>query len=221
MAALPIIWYSVLTGATLFSVVYRFVKTIDYIPTLETFILIGGLIYCGYMLMVSLTNSGKNCFAGCVNAENSGFVQVHLSKYVTALAIGCLFLAFLFNLIWEHTKFSGKGFLFYLDFFITNIGFPICMIVELFITPRQRSPKIIQDLLCILLFIVIFTVYELLCYWFWVGESFTGYFKTKWKVLIFRVIFSLLGYFVYDIILFKKNGEQGSYSLINSSSTSS
>lgn len=217
MAAMSLIWYSVLTGCLLFSLIYRFIETKVYIPNLETFILIGGLIYCAYMLMVSLGSSGAACCAGCVNEENSGFVQVHLSKYVTSLAIGCLLLAFLFNLIWDNI-FGGAPFLLYLEFVITNIAFPICMIVELFITPRQRSPKIIQDLLCILLFLAIFSVYELLCYWLWTNHRFLDYFENRWKVLIFRVVFSLLGYFIYDIILYKKNGEQGPYSLINSSS---
>lgn len=98
-----------------------------------------------------------------------------------------------------------------------NIVFPICCIVELFITPRDRSPKLTADIMSIITFIVVFTAVEMIIFWLWSKDKkIEDYFVEYWVLIIARIIFSVLGYFVYDFCLYKKNAESGGYTLFRS-----
>ena len=165
------------------------------------------------MLIIQLAANGKGCNE-CITADRTGFVQVHLAKYVFALSIGCLLLAYIINwLLWGDFKYNG---IYFLDFAYVNIIFPICCIVELFITPRDRSPKLTADLISIIILILVFTAIEMLIYWLVRNNSLGGYFNAFWRAILMRVLFSILGYFVYDFCLYKKNGESGGYTLFRS-----
>ena len=208
-----LIWYLVITICTGAVIAWRFIVFNHDLINFELVLLIGGFLYFGYMLIIQLAANGKGC-NGCITADRTGFVQVHLAKYVIALSIGCLLLAYIINwLIWGGYKYSGIGFL---DFAYVYIIFPICCIVELFITPRDRSPKLTADLISIIILILIFTAIEMLVYWLVRNKSLGGYFNDFWRAILFRVLFSVLGYFVYDFCLYKKNGESGGYTLFRS-----
>ena len=208
-----LIWYLVITICTGAVIAWRFIVFNHDLINFELVLLIGGFLYFGYMLIIQLAANGKEC-NGCITADRTGFVQVHLAKYVIALSIGCLLLAYIINwLFWGNYKYSGIGFL---DFAYVYIIFPICCIVELFITPRDRSPKLTTDLISIIILIVIFTAIEMLVYWLVRNKSLGGYFNDFWRSILFRVLFSVLGYFVYDFCLYKKNGESGGYTLFRS-----
>ena len=208
-----LIWYLVITICTGAVIAWRFIVFNHDLINFELVLLIGGFLYFGYMLIIQLAANGKEC-NGCITADRTGFVQVHLAKYVIALSIGCLLLAYIINwLFWGNYKYSGIGFL---DFAYVYIIFPICCIVELFITPRDRSPKLTADLISIIILILIFTTIEMLVYWLVRNKSLGGYFNDFWRSILFRVLFSVLGYFVYDFCLYKKNGESGGYTLFRS-----
>ena len=208
-----LIWYLVITICTGAVIAWRFIVFNHDLINFELVLLIGGFLYFGYMLIIQLAANGKGC-NGCITADRTGFVQVHLAKYVIALSIGCLLLAYIINwLIWGGYKYGGIGFL---DFAYVYIIFPICCIVELFITPRDRSPKLTADLISIIILILIFTAIEMLVYWLVGNKSLGDYFNDFWRAILFRVLFSVLGYFVYDFCLYKKNGESGGYTLFRS-----
>ena len=209
-----LIWYLVITICTGAVIAWRFIVFDHDLINFELVLLIGGFLYFGYMLIIQLAANGKGC-NGCITADRTGFVQVHLAKYVIALSIGCLLLAYIIHwLIWGGGyKYSGIGFL---DFAYVYIIFPICCIVELFITPRDRSPKLTADLISIIILILIFSAIEMLVYWLVRNKSLGGYFNDFWRAILFRVLFSVLGYFVYDFCLYKKNGESGGYTLFRS-----
>ena len=208
-----LIWYLVITICTGAVIAWRFIVFNHDLINFELVLLIGGFLYFGYMLIIQLAANGKGCNE-CITADRTGFVQVHLAKYVIALSIGCLLLAYIINwLFWGNYKYSGIGFL---DFAYVYIIFPICCIVELFITPRDRSPKLTADLISIIILILIFTTIEMLVYWLVRNKSLGGYFNDFWRSILFRVLFSVLGYFVYDFCLYKKNGESGGYTLFRS-----
>ena len=208
-----LIWYLVITICTGAVIAWRFIVFDHDLINFELVLLIGGFLYFGYMLIIQLAANGKEC-NGCITADRTGFVQVHLAKYVIALSIGCLLLAYIINwLIWGGYKYSGVVFL---DFAYVYIIFPICCIVELFITPRDRSPKLTADLISIIILILIFTAIEMLVYWLVRNKSLGDYFNDFWRAILFRVLFSVLGYFVYDFCLYKKNGESGGYTLFRS-----
>ena len=208
-----LIWYLVITICTGAVIAWRFIVFHHDLINFELVLLIGGFLYFGYMLIIQLAANGKGCNE-CITADRTGFVQVHLAKYVIALSIGCLLLAYIIHwLFWGSYKYSGIGFL---DFAYVYIIFPICCIVELFITPRDRSPKLTADLISIIILILIFTAIEMLVYWLVGNKSLGGYFNAFWRAILFRVLFSVLGYFVYDFCLYKKNGESGGYTLFRS-----
>ena len=209
-----LIWYLVITICTGAVIAWRFIVFNHDLINFELVLLIGGFLYFGYMLIIQLAANGKGCNE-CITADRTGFVQVHLAKYVIALSVGCLLLAYIINwLIWDGGyKYGGVGFL---DFAYVYIIFPICCIVELFITPRDRSPKLTADLISIIILILIFTAIEMLVYWLVGNKSLGDYFNDFWRAILFRVLFSVLGYFVYDFCLYKKNGESGGYTLFRS-----
>ena len=207
-------WYLIITICTGAVIAWRFIVLNHDLINFELVLLIGGFLYFGYMLIIQLAANGKGCNE-CITADRTGFVQVHLAKYVFALSIGCLLLAYIINwLLWgKRDLYSGIGFL---DLAYVNIIFPICCIVELFITPRDRSPKLTADLISIIILILVFTAIEMLIYWLVGNNSLGAYFNAFWRAILMRVLFSILGYFVYDFCLYKKNGESGGYTLFRS-----
>ena len=206
-------WYLIITICTGAVIAWRFIVFNHDLLNFELVLLIGGFLYFGYMLIIQLAANGKGCNE-CITADRTGFVQVHLAKYVFALSIGCLLLAYIINwLLWGDFKYNG---IYFLDFAYVNIIFPICCIVELFITPRDRSPKLTADLISIIILILVFTAIEMLIYWLVGNNSLGGYFNAFWRAILMRVLFSILGYFVYDFCLYKKNGESGGYTLFRS-----
>lgn len=206
-------WYLIITICTGAVIAWRFIVFNHSLINFELVLLIGGFLYFGYMLIIQLAANGKGCNE-CITADRTGFVQVHLAKYVFALSIGCLLLAYIINwLLWGDFKYNG---IYFLDFAYVNIIFPICCIVELFITPRDRSPKLTADLISIIILILVFTAIEMLIYWLVGNNSLGGYFNAFWRAILMRVLFSILGYFVYDFCLYKKNGESGGYTLFRS-----
>lgn len=206
-------WYLIITICTGAVIAWRFIVFNHSLINFELVLLIGGFLYFGYMLIIQLAANGKGCNE-CITADRTGFVQVHLAKYVFALSIGCLLLAYIINwLLWGDFKYNG---IYFLDFAYVNIIFPICCIVELFITPRDRSPKLTADLISIIILILVFTAIEMLIYWLVRNNSLGAYFNAFWRAILMRVLFSILGYFVYDFCLYKKNGESGGYTLFRS-----
>ena len=206
-------WYLIITICTGAVIAWRFIVFNHSLINFELVLLIGGFLYFGYMLIIQLAANGKGCNE-CITADRTGFVQVHLAKYVFALSIGCLLLAYIINwLLWGDFKYNG---IYFLDLAYVNIIFPICCIVELFITPRDRSPKLTADLISIIILILVFTAIEMLIYWLVRNNSLGGYFNAFWRAILMRVLFSILGYFVYDFCLYKKNGESGGYTLFRS-----
>lgn len=207
-------WYLIITICTGAVIAWRFIVLNHDLINFELVLLIGGFLYFGYMLIIQLAANGKGCNE-CITADRTGFVQVHLAKYVFALSIGCLLLAYIIHwLLWgKRDLYSGIGFL---DLAYVNIIFPICCIVELFITPRDRSPKLTADLISIIILILVFTAIEMLIYWLVGNNSLGAYFNAFWRAILMRVLFSILGYFVYDFCLYKKNGESGGYTLFRS-----
>lgn len=207
-------WYLIITICTGAVIAWRFIVLNHDLINFELVLLIGGFLYFGYMLIIQLAANGKGCNE-CITADRTGFVQVHLAKYVFALSIGCLLLAYIIHwLLWgKRDLYSGIGFL---DLAYVNIIFPICCIVELFITPRDRSPKLTADLISIIILILVFTAIEMLIYWLVGNNSLGAYFNAFWRSILMRVLFSILGYFVYDFCLYKKNGESGGYTLFRS-----
>ena len=206
-------WYLIITICTGAVIAWRFIVFNHSLINFELVLLIGGFLYFGYMLIIQLAANGKGCNE-CITTDRTGFVQVHLAKYVFALSIGCLLLAYIINwLLWGDFKYNG---IYFLDFAYVNIIFPICCIVELFITPRDRSPKLTADLISIIILILVFTAIEMLIYWLVRNNSLGGYFNAFWRAILMRVLFSILGYFVYDFCLYKKNGESGGYTLFRS-----
>lgn len=206
-------WYLIITICTGAVIAWRFIVFNHSLINFELVLLIGGFLYFGYMLIIQLAANGKGCNE-CITADRTGFVQVHLAKYVFALSIGCLLLAYIINwLLWGDFKYNG---IYFLDFAYVNIIFPICCIVELFITPRDRSPKLTADLISIIILILVFTAIEMLIYWLVGNNSLGAYFNAFWRAILMRVLFSILGYFVYDFCLYKKNGESGGYTLFRS-----
>ena len=212
-----LIWYLIITICTGAVIAWRFIVFNHSLINFELVLLIGGFLYFGYMLIIQLAANGKGC-NGCITADRTGFVQVHLAKYVFALSIGCLLLAYIINWLIGRNGESGfkYGGIYFLDFAYVYIVFPICCVVELFVTPRDRSPKLTADLISIIVFILIFTAIEMLLYWLWTSANLLDYFSAFWRAILFRVLFSVLGYFVYDFCLYKKNGESGGYTLFRS-----
>ena len=129
------------------------------------------------------------------------------------LSLGCLFLAFLFNGIINvltgdaFAKGAGFG---YIELMFINCVLPICCVIEIFITQRNRTINLAVDLSTIILIILLFSFMELVIQYKLV---FSTYFK-NWKPFILRLAFSIGGYFLYDFILFKKLATGGSYSLL-------
>ena len=136
-----ILWYLIITLYNGGVIIWRVLGAgglIDF----NFLLIVGGFLYFGYMFIIQLAVYGKSC-NGCITAERTGFVQVHLAKYVISLSIGCLLIAYIVNAI-IRGLFGIYGFE-YLIVAYVNIVFPICCIVELFITPRDRSPKLIYS----------------------------------------------------------------------------
>ena len=91
-----------------------------------------------------------------------------------------------------------------------NCVLPICCVIEIFITERNRTINLAVDLSTIILIILLFSFMELVIQYKLV---FSTYFK-NWKPFILRLAFSIGGHFLYDFILFKKLATGGSYSLL-------
>ena len=220
-----LLWYVALAICTCLSVIFRtlvsFKKNTNYFGEFDTYIVIAGFLYFGYMCIYQLNATGTSTTGeGLITSSKNNFVQSYLGKFVIVLSLGCLLLAFLFNglinLLTGSSFTTGIGTgtvtgLGYVELIFVNCVFPICCVIEIFITDRNRTINLAVDLSAIILIVLLFSFLELVIQFNFV---FSTYFKNKFKAFILRLVFSIGGYFLYDFILFKKSATGGSYSLL-------
>lgn len=208
MFSFPLIWYFILALASGLCLIYRIIEsitsTVNYFKIFDTYVLIAGFIYflINVICQIRATESDKG---------KTGFIQNYVGKYFIIIAIGCLFLANMaygiVRIIQGYTFFYDSGALGYTDNIIAEIAIPICCVIDLFISPRKCVSRLLWEMVGLILIIVVFCLIE----WGVSSSTFSQYFTKNWSHIIFRPIFSVLGYFVYEFIVKKRGGETSDY----------
>lgn len=214
MFSFSLIWYFILTIASGLCLVYRIISaitssTVPYLKYFDTYILIAGFIYF-------LINTINQFRATESDKGKSGFIQKYVGKYFIILSFGCLFLA---NMAYGIVKLIKKeGFFYdnrglgYVDNIIVEIVIPICCAVDLFINPRKNVSRLLWEMVGLIGLIIAFFLLE----WILSGQKFGAYFTSNWAQIIFRPLFSVLGYFVYEFVVKMTGGETSDYKEVKS-----
>lgn len=124
-----LLWYIILAICTCLSVIYRILmsfKSPNYFGDFNTYIVIGGFLYFGYMCIYQLNATGTSSTGeGLITASKNDFVQSSLGKFVIVLSLGCLLLAFLFdgilNLLSGNAFIKGVGLGYWEQIFVNFI----------------------------------------------------------------------------------------------------
>lgn len=209
MFSFSLIWYFILTVASGLCLLYRIIaaissSTVPYFKYFDTYLLAAGF---AYFLITTITQIR----ATDTDKGKAGFVQKYLGKYFIILAIGCLFLA---NIAYGIVKIiKGENFFYdtrvlgYIDNIIVEIAIPICCAIDLFINPRESVSRLLWEMVGLIGLLIAFFLIE----WGVSGYGFGTYFTTYWAQIIFRPVFSVLGYFVYEFIVKKRGGQTSDY----------
>lgn len=214
MFSFSLIWYFILSIASCLCLLYRIISAISpqgvsYFKYFDTYILAAGFIYF-------LINTISQFRATESDKGKTGFIQKYVGKYFIILSFGCLFLA---NMAYGIVKLIKKeGFFYdstklgYVENIIVEIAIPVCCAVDLFINPRKSVSRLLWEMVGLIGLIIAFFLIE----WILSGKSFGSYFTSNWAQIIFRPLFSVLGYFVYEFVVKIKGGEASDYKEVKS-----
>lgn len=154
MITLLLFWYIALAISTCLSIIYRILLTFsetnkNQFGEFDTYIIIGGFLYFGYMCIYQLNATGTSKTGeSLITQSKNDCVQSYLGKFVIVLSLGCLLLAFIFNglinLVSNKSFFPNTGLQKWESIFV-NFVFPICCAVEIFITNRNRTINLALD----------------------------------------------------------------------------
>ena len=217
MFSFLLFWYLPISGCTGLSLLYRTIQTYFYTGNksgeFTTNILIFGFCFFTYLGIEKVVLNQGGITSSQVPKDRTGLFQDHLSKFIFSFSLGCLLLSFSLN--WIINAIKGKktiseNFLGYVELIYAYYAFPGCCFLDLFFTKKRRCPEPLIDIFMILFFLTAFCALEFGYMHRYKGLSINKYFEEYYLELIFRFVFTLLSYFIYDLLVYcktKKNGQ--------------
>ena len=208
-----VIWYLILFGCDILTIVLMILHSIkDYtfidncLLNINFWVLLGGLIYWGYMMLSEMAESGESnkgteTFLG---GQRTQFMTDTLFKYIFSIVIGITLVNGLFNPTFGNSLFE------IIQSLYTNYLFPAACIAEIFLRNRNRSPAPLKDIIILLIMIGVFFVLNVL------NKGF-DFIKDKLVQYICQAIGVIIAYFLYDILVYIKiQGTWAGYTFLSS-----
>ena len=207
-----LVWYIIAFAGTIATLILQIFFQENGWKSLLRFIeviLIGGVVYFGWMMVLGImasTDSSKG--ETLLGGKNKSFMLDQWFKFLFSLAAGAILLQSIYIIIYDATK-TPSGFVNWYVYVFINYIFPIFCIIEIFITPRGRSPNALVDLIILLIIICVLVLIE--------GLVIFNYgVRTTIAEVYSRCIFCFDGYILYDFLVFKRNGGSGAFTLFYS-----
>ena len=208
-----VIWYLILFGCDILTIVLMILHSIkdqlfidNCLLNINFWVLLGGLIYWGYMMLSEMAESGESnkgteTFLG---GERTQFMTDTLFKYIFSIVIGITLVNGLFNPTFGNSLFE------IIQSLYTNYLFPAACIAEIFLRSRNRSPAPFKDIIILLIMIGVFFVLNVL------NKGF-DFIKDKLVQYICQAIGVIIAYFLYDFLVYIKiQGTWAGYSFLSS-----
>lgn len=220
MYPLKVLFYLVMVICSSASFVYFCIdgQLGSFIP-FDMIIFVLANLYFVLLIILELKKKESSAMDEGLLIDNSNKFVDSLPKYIYPIVIGYLFMTYCLVriIIWFKTSSSVviKVDLYYIIFSYVYCIFPVCCVVDMFITKRTRSINLILDLAIIAIAITALYVLEFFIYQIYfkgllgIGD----YLSKRWYFILFSYGFSLLEFILYYFITFKRNG-LGSYSLL-------
>ena len=209
-----VIWYLILFGCDILTIVLMILHSIkdqlfidNCLLNINFWVLLGGLIYWGYMMLSEMAESGESnkgteTFLG---GERTQFMTDTLFKYIFSIVIGITLVNGLFTHSFGNSLFENIQSLY------TNYLFPAACIAEIFLRNRNRSPAPVKDIIILLIIFGVSFVLHFL-------KQFSFKFLTDNLALyICQAIGVIIAYFLYDILVYIKiQGTWAGYTFLSS-----
>ena len=208
-----VIWYLILFGCDILTIVLMILHSIkdqlfidNCLLNINFWVLLGGLIYWGYMMLSEMAESGESnkgteTFLG---GERTQFMTDTLFKYIFSIVIGIT----LVNGLFTHS--FGNSLFEIIQSLYTNYLFPAACIAEIFLRNRNRSPAPLKDIIILLIMIGVFFVLNVL------NKGF-DFIKDKLVQYICQAIGVIIAYFLYDFLVYLKiQGTWAGYTFLSS-----
>ncbi len=209
-----VIWYLILFGCDILTIVLMILSSLkanifigNCLLNINFWVLIGGLIYWGYMMLSEMAESGESnkgteTFLG---GQRTQFMTDTLFKYIFSIVIGITLVNGLFNPTFGNSLFD------LIQSLYTNYLFPAACIAEIFLRNRNRSPAPLKDIIILL---IIFGVSFVLNF---VRYSSFKFITENLTLYICQAIGVIIAYFLYDFLVYIKiQGTWAGYAFLSS-----
>ena len=189
------IWYLILTILNIINIVLFFsYLEVKNLVDMKLYVLIGGLIYWGYMAIIELKNNGGSLGEGLLSEERTAFITDTFFKFVFSFVIGEAIYIFL-------VSFSFVISLNNITNLYCSLLFPLACLLEIIIfKPRKRSQSPKRDMIICCIIFAIFFVVNLLFAGLTLKKLFAYY-----GILLGSII---IAYVLYDYIAFWKSSDK-------------
>ncbi len=209
-----VIWYLILFGCDILTIILMILSSLkanifigNCLLNINFWVLIGGLIYWGYMMLSEMAESGESnkgteTFLG---GQRTQFMTDTLFKYIFSIVIGITLVNGLFNPTFGNSLFD------LIQSLYTNYLFPAACIAEIFLRNRNRSPAPLKDIIILL---IIFGVSFVLNF---VRYSSFKFITENLTLYICQAIGVIIAYFLYDFLVYIKiQGTWAGYAFLSS-----